>query len=600
MKDCIIQVQNICTEYSELVEEEKKITDLLKEYDQNFYLDKNIKKALEIIQEIGEYFQNESDNDHALKIYDLSYKIFNTQEQNARTNDTSIVMLEILNAQIGILFTISDLKTAQEKIIISLEIAQKQQNKEALLIPTNNYGIFYFYQSKYDIALDYFNQGLELATTQNNIPAIVKALGNIGNINLIRYDYTEAMKCYQKLISYLDPEGTDSDKRYCAICYKNIGEIYLRQGNIDKAIDYFHKRIILAEELGDKQGICIGYASLGSAYQIKGFINRSKIFLHKALIASEEIGNKAESDKILANLSLIYYDEKDYDKAETLLRKKHVIAKQLNNKESFVPIYSTLGLIASRKGEYNKAIKLFTKQQRYAEETGMKSETLNALINAMDVYFELGRFKLVRKLADRILKMGQIIKDIPSIIITNLVLAHIELHLGNYSLSKIHFDRTLELTIKLNDKLHKASSLFGLAKLNFILENSEKAERLANQAINLAIESGHIKIVFGLKILIINIKVQKSMKCNELENCIKQLYILLDQHHEKHDEKSKIAVTCYTLWQAQLKLSEIIGTDENNDKKIEQNRKLALEMYKEIYQIKPKFYYKERILELRN
>ena len=600
MKDCIIQVQNICTEYSELVEEEKKITDLLKEYDQNFYLDKNIKKALEIIQEIGEYFQNESDNDHALKIYDLSYKIFNTQEQNARTNDTSIVMLEILNAQIGILFTISDLKTAQEKIIISLEIAQKQQNKEALLIPTNNYGIFYFYQSKYDIALDYFNQGLELATTQNNISAIVKALGNIGNINLIRYDYTEAMKCYQKLISYLDPEGTDSDKRYCAICYKNIGEIYLRQGNIDKAIDYFHKRIILAEELGDKQGICIGYASLGSAYQIKGFINRSKIFLHKALIASEEIGNKAESDKILANLSLIYYDEKDYDKAETLLRKKHVIAKQLNNKESFVPIYSTLGLIASRKGEYNKAIKLFTKQQRYAEETGMKSETLNALINAMDVYFELGRFKLVRKLADRILKMGQIIKDIPSIIITNLVLAHIELHLGNYSLSKIHFDRTLELTIKLNDKLHKASSLFGLAKLNFILENSEKAERLANQAINLAIESGHIKIVFGLKILIINIKVQKSTNRNELEKYIKQLYILLDQHHEKHDEKSKIAVTCYTLWQAQLKLSEIIGTDENNDKKTEQNRKLALEMYKEIYQIKPKFYYKERILELRN
>ena len=600
MKDCIIQVQNICTEYSELVEEEKRITDLLKEYDQNFHLDKNIKKALEIIQKIGEYFQNESDNDHALKIYDLSYKIFNTQEQNACTNDTSTVMLEILNAQIGILFTISDLKTAQEKIIISLKIAQKQQNKEALLIPTNNYGIFYFYQSKYDIALDYFNQGLELATTQNNIPAIVKALGNIGNINLIRYDYTEAMKCYQKLISYLDPEGTDSDKRYCAICYKNIGEIYLRQGNIDKAIDYFHKRIILAEELGDKQGICIGYASLGSAYQIKGFINRSKIFLHKALIASEEIGNKAESDKILANLSLIYYDEKDYDKAETLLRKKHVIAKQLNNKESFISIYSTLGLIASRKGEYNKAIKLFTKQQRYAEETGMKGETLNALINAVDVYFELGRFKLVRKLADRILKMGQIIEDTPSILITNLILAHMELHLGNYSLSKIHFDRTLELSIKLNDKPHKASSLFGLAELNFILENSEKAERLANQAINLAIESGHIGIVFGLKILIINIKVQKSTNRNELEKYIKQLYILLDQHHEKHDEKNKIAMTCYTLWQAQLKLSKIIGADENNDRKIEQNRKLALEMYKEIYQIKPKFYYKKRILELRN
>ena len=600
MKDCIIQVQNVCTEYSELIEEEKKIDDLLKECDQDLYLDKNIKKALAIIQEIGEYFQNESDNDHALKIYDLSYKIFNTQEQNARTNDTSIVMLEILNAQIGILFTISDLKTAQEKIIISLEIAQKQQNKEALLIPTNNYGIFYFYQSKYDIALDYFNQGLELATTQNNIPAIVKALGNIGNINLIRYDYTEAMKCYQKLISYLDPEGTDSDKRYCAICYKNIGEIYLRQGNIDKAIDYFHKRIILAEELGDKQGICIGYASLGSAYQIKGFINRSKIFLHKALIASEEIGNKAESDKILANLSLIYYDEKDYDKAETLLRKKHVIAKQLDNKESFVPIYSTLGLIASKKGEYNKAIKLFTKQQRYAEETGMKIETLNALINAMDVYFELGRFKLVRKLADRILKMGQIIKDMSSVMITNLVLAHVELHLGNYHLSESCLNKTLELSIKLNDKTRKAESLFGLAELNYDLEKNEKAEELANQALNLAIESGHIKIVFGLKILIINIKVQKSMKCNELENCIKQLYILLDQHHEKHDEKSKIAVTCYTLWQAQLKLSEIIGTDENNDKKIEQNRKLALEMYKEIYQIKPKFYYKERILELRN
>jgi len=111
---------------------------------------------------------------------------------------------------------------------------------------------------------------------------------------------------------------TALEKKYLsslADALNNIGYIYDSQGDIPKALEYFHKSLKIREDIGDKKGIAISLNNIGNIYKNQGDIPKALEYFHKSLIISEEIGNKQGIALSLNNIGRIYNNKGEIPKA---------------------------------------------------------------------------------------------------------------------------------------------------------------------------------------------------------------------------------------------------------------------------------------------
>ncbi len=52
--------------------------------------------------------------------------------------------------------------------------------------------------------------------------------------------------------------------------YGNLGIVYQTRGDLDKAIEYYEKSLVINQELGRKEGVAIQYNNLGRVYRTRG------------------------------------------------------------------------------------------------------------------------------------------------------------------------------------------------------------------------------------------------------------------------------------------------------------------------------------------
>jgi len=90
--------------------------------------------------------------------------------------------------------------------------------------------------NEYAIALKYYQQNIENATTARNKIEIAANLANAGRIYTIWGEYGKAIECMEKALE-LDGESGYSD--VIATDYNTIGKIFSSWGEHEKAIEYF-------------------------------------------------------------------------------------------------------------------------------------------------------------------------------------------------------------------------------------------------------------------------------------------------------------------------------------------------------------------------
>ena len=61
--------------------------------------------------------------------------------------------------------------------------------------------------------------------------------------------------------------------------YNNIGSIYRKQGEWDKALEFFHKSENIRIEVGDRPGLVSAYSNIGVVYRKKNEISKGNDYL---------------------------------------------------------------------------------------------------------------------------------------------------------------------------------------------------------------------------------------------------------------------------------------------------------------------------------
>ena len=270
-----------------------------------------------ILNQISREFVNQSDYIKA-KAYATS--AISLAQQLSDKNGEAIGNKIIGN----LFFDQGDYSKAIEFYFNTLAIYEKIKNKTGIATIYTNIGNAYSGQAEDNTAIEYFNKailGLESLKMQQSIQYFNAVVG-IGTAyeNLMNYDKALGFYFRCQIIA----EQTN-DLEGLAISYNNIGNIYKeKEKKYDEALEYFFKSLKIREEIGDKYYIATSYNNIGSTYLVLKQNKEALSYCSKSLALAREVEAADLIKDAEFYLSSIY--EVMGNKAEAFIHYKEYIA----------------------------------------------------------------------------------------------------------------------------------------------------------------------------------------------------------------------------------------------------------------------------------
>ncbi len=128
----------------------------------------------------------------------------------------------------------------------------------------------------------------------------------------IAHDLAEENLMHQNKLSHREEKKF---RLLLATSLHNLGFGYKYKGNVEKALEYYYKGLVIQEEIEDKLGIAVSYNNIGTLYFDQGNVQKALAQQFKSLKIHEEIGNVLGISTALNNIGNIYDSQGDLESA---------------------------------------------------------------------------------------------------------------------------------------------------------------------------------------------------------------------------------------------------------------------------------------------
>jgi CHAT domain-containing protein/Tfp pilus assembly protein PilF len=228
-------------------------------------------------------------------------------------------------------------------------------------------------------------------TNQSNDSLSALIYKSLGNVNLAKRQYNEALELYKKFLRIEESRKTISENTIAGL-YQNIGIVHASTGSYDTARYYFQKSINLKEKVmsANDPALARGYMNFGRFLQIMGDLYASIDYLDKAenIYTSKSGEDYFGLASVYFNKGGVYIQLNDFQKALSYQERALELYKINVNPDNsiFREIYMNIGMIYSGLNQYEEAVEYFL----LSLQDGSKSESrVRALRNLGSCYFEL-------------------------------------------------------------------------------------------------------------------------------------------------------------------------------------------------------------------
>jgi len=197
-------------------------------------------------------------------------------------------------------------------------------------------------------------------------------LGNLGLIYRKRGDLNKAEQMHKKSLEIAKKLGQLDGM---ALQYGNLGLIYMNKGDLKKAEEMFRNGVKIEEKLGRPEGMANAYSNLGLIYFSRDDLQMAEKMHRKALEIDERIGRSKGIALDYGNLAGIYAAQSDWERAEQTLLDSLKINDKLGQLEGMANDYGNIGTVYKNRGDIKKAREYWKKALGLYKKVGMKPET---------------------------------------------------------------------------------------------------------------------------------------------------------------------------------------------------------------------------------
>jgi len=144
----------------------------------------------------------------------------------------------------------------------------------------------------------YFLQAMENAENANNLQMQTTAATGLASLCLQRGDFPQAMALYQQALALAE---RFSDRRLMGVIYElaagygNLGNVYLRQGDYDQAIQAYKRSLGYSIKIGADQLTANQYGNLGIVYKNQNQYDLATEMFRKGLEITLRIGDQQQT-----------------------------------------------------------------------------------------------------------------------------------------------------------------------------------------------------------------------------------------------------------------------------------------------------------------
>lgn len=229
------------------------------------------------------------DFDQSLTNYLKAIKIFESLEDPTR--------VARIQHNLGHLYrAVGDIEESKKSCLAALRLFEKNQDELSASGPCTCLGDAYLELNDIDSALYYYGRSLTVLDRYNEPSKMIAPLANMAMIYRESGAYDIALKMTKKASILSDSLGYDENT---AICYQNIGEIYLAQQQLDSALFYFEKGGELFQKSGSQLDLMENYLAISAYFHLAGENDFAYDYLLKYNAVKDSLYNETKTQQLL-------------------------------------------------------------------------------------------------------------------------------------------------------------------------------------------------------------------------------------------------------------------------------------------------------------
>lgn len=226
-------------------------------------------------------------------------------------------------------------------------------------------------------------KGFEAAASERDL---IYILSDLGLISLIQERYDDAREYSESSISLAErlknstaPAGAWPDAFGIAGSLRTLGELSLRNGDIDQAISQFQRALTFLNQLNRDRGydfyVTEAFAGLGRVYTSAGDHVKALASLNSA----RQTATGDQIPKVLNSLGYLYMEQEDYAQADAQFHQTLKIYRAARNQKEESRVLLNLGVVQQRQGKHDEALALFRQSLDAATTTKVVDVEIAAL-----------------------------------------------------------------------------------------------------------------------------------------------------------------------------------------------------------------------------
>ncbi|MEP6846211.1 MAG: tetratricopeptide repeat protein [Panacibacter sp.] len=247
---------------------------------------------------------------------------------------------------------------AEDNLKLAETIFKKLHDSLYIAKTYAGYGMMYGMQSKYDSAIQFYQNSIAIDERHGHMDEIARSYNNLAISYQMRSDFAQALQYQQKSLKIAESKN---DEEMQARTLLNIGITYTTMGDTLRSEQNLLKAVELAKKKHIKIVELYAYSNLASLYETKNELQKSYAYAIKSAELGGEMGDQGIQSTGLSKAASSLAGQKKFDEAEKLSRRAVAIADSSNQPLNIYQSYNILGYIFKQQGRYNEAVPYYEK-----------------------------------------------------------------------------------------------------------------------------------------------------------------------------------------------------------------------------------------------
>ncbi len=379
-------------------------------------------------------------------------------------------------------------------------------------------------------ALELTDKIIDFSKNNNYSIGLIRGYNVLGSIYQRKAEYQKALSYFNLAIDIARKKKHTKD---LSMVLYNLSGLYSNISNYEKSFSASLEALNLKLLIHDSEGVARCYRQISENFFTKGDLNKAIIYSNKAVLMQRALGKPKSLLKTLSSRAVILIEQKKIKNAlADLIEAKH-ISDSIQDESNLSALYLHLGLCYDNLQKKDSAIIYYDKSLRESNSTN------NNLLKTV-CYNNLGELYLKEKkfdLAEKNLLLGL---EVAKMIHSNLDIKFIEGNLSQLYFSKGEYKKAFdhkenfeaysdsvlnEQKMKTIEELSLKFETKEIAKENELLQAEVKLEELKVTRRNILIYSVLIVVLLSSIILFLFIR-KRQVKSNNKNNELKQKLLL--------------------------------------------------------------------------